>query len=185
MEAGRGAERPEESLPPPLRHSRYWAVAALLLLLTSLWLPWWVVWYEDDVGFRYASTGVRVFDPETPETTAWAPHVTGALAAVVTLWLFLRIAGRSHAYEPAVWTRDLRLQAGGIVLALASTLLWPDEVDVFWGGRTFRMEGLEFTEAAAPGLGWWLALLAAVALGAAWGTARRRGRPPERSSDPP
>lgn len=139
--------------------------------------------YEDAAGTQYDGVEAAPFRPEPPATSSWAPHLTGAIVAATTLWLFARIAGRSHAYEPHLWRRDLCLQAAAVAIAWASTMLWPDQVPSFWGGRTLQAEGANFTETAMPGLGWWLALLSALLLGVAWWTARGAGD--DRSNDTP
>lgn len=152
------------------------AVAAFLLALTALWLPWWRVSWDD--GATVVRDGVSAFRPEPPLTTAWGPWLTGALAAAAALLLFVRLAAGSRVQEPASWRRDLAVAAGLLLLAAASCLLWPRAVPSFWGGRTYALgnaTGPPTTETAMPGLGWWLALLAAALSALASWSARRAG----------
>jgi cytochrome bd-type quinol oxidase subunit 2 len=142
-----------------LRPDRALAVAAFLLAATALLLPWWQVTLDDGTFVdRYT---FRAFQPVEPWTTAWAPWLTGLLAAAAIALLFLRLAANSHEHEPASWRRDLSLATGLLAAAVASCLLWPNIVPSFWGGRTYTVAtGPPTTETAMPGLGWWLALVA-------------------------
>jgi hypothetical protein len=151
------------------------AVAAFLLALTALWLPWWRVSWDD--GATVLRDGVSAFRPEPPLTTSWGPWLTGVLAAAAALLLFVRLAAGSRTQEPASWRRDLAVAAALLGAAALSCLLWPEGVPSFWGGRTYsagNATGPSTTEAAMPGLGWWLAILAAACAGLAAWTARRR-----------
>ncbi len=158
------AEPPHGNAP-----SRVLAVVAFILVVTSLWLPWWRVTYEDSGGRPYDTQDVGVFGGEHLLAHSWARWVTAALAVGATLLLFVRIAGRSWTYEPGIWRRDLGVAALLCGLALASCLLWPSQVPSFWGGRTFALDNATgtFSEFAMPGLGWWVALLAALLAGLA------------------
>jgi hypothetical protein len=147
------------------------AVAAFLLTLTALWLPWWRVSWDD--GATMVRDDVAAFRPEPPLTTAWGPWLTGIVAVAAALLLFVRLAAGSRTHEPASWRRDLAVASALLVAALLSCLLWPSAaMPSFWGGRTYvdaNATGPSTTETAMPGLGWWLALLAAILLGiAAW-----------------
>lgn len=152
--------------------ARRLGLAAFLLAITSLFLPWWGVTHETDVWTGAES--VAPFRPEPPLTTPWGPWATGLLVVVAALLLFLRLAGRSDHYEPAVWRRDLRVCAGLVLAACASALLWPADVPSFWGGRTYQVDNVTtvVTEVAAPGLGWWVAAVAGILLLVAWRVAR-------------
>lgn len=156
------------------RTDRNLAFAALLLVATSFWLPWWVVRLEDGAGTT--TSAFRLFRPYDPVTTAWAPHVAGALLVVVALALFVRLAGRSWYHEPAAWLRSLQGATVALGAALVSLVFWPASIPHAFGRRTLRdnqtMEVVA-TETALPGLGWWLTLAAAVCLGVAWWWARR------------
>jgi len=147
------------------------AVTAWLFILTSLWLPWWLVRYSDSAGNRYDQLGVWLWRPLAEVTTSWGPWLTGMLAALVALWLFVRVAARSWYHEPAIWARDLWLLAVGAGAALASALLWPDtdNFKAFWGGTTYSnaTTGTWFTETVLPGLGWWCTAVAFLCLVAA------------------
>ncbi len=150
------------------------AVAAFLLALTALWLPWWRVAWDD--GATVLRDDVSAFRPEPPLTTEWGPWLTGVLAAGAVLLLFVRLAAGSRTHEPPAWRRDLAVSAGLLAAAALSCLLWPQEVPSFWGGRTYALQdgtGPATTETAMPGLGWWLALLAAALAGLASWSARR------------
>jgi hypothetical protein len=147
-----------------MRADRAWALLAFLLVATALLLPWWRLTYEaDGVVSVY---DFRAFRPQEPATTSWGPWLTGLLAGAAAAVLFVRLAANSHEHEPASWRRDLRVAAGLVAAALASCLLWPADVPWFWGGRTYSdpaIEGPATTEAAMPGLGWWVALAALLA----------------------
>lgn len=159
----------------PLNPDKKLAVAAFLLALTALWLPWWRVAWDD--GSTVLRDGVSAFRPEPPLTTEWGPWLTGALAAAAALLLFVRLAAGSRVHEPAAWRRDLAVAAGLLAAAAASCLLWPAGVPSFWGGRTYSLAnatGPATTETAMPALGWWLAVLAAVLAGLASWSARRQ-----------
>lgn len=156
-----------------MRSDRALALAAFLLAVTALLLPWWRLTVDD--GTFVTTLDVRAFRPEPPATTTWAPWLTGGLAAAAALLLFVRLAANSHVHEPASWRRDLAVAAGLLVTAAASCLLWPAAVPSFWGGRTYTDPGTGVTnvETAIPGLGWWLALLAAALVALASWKARR------------
>lgn len=170
-------ERPDEDAPDALRRSRAWAVAALLLLLTAAWLPWWTITISDGQFESGTSQGLwGQGDTGGEASMAWV-WVTSGLVALVAAWSFVRIAGRSWLYEPDVWRRDLAIQTVLVVLALASSWLWPERVP-FWGGRTYtNATGVAAEASFSAGLGWVLALLAAVAFGIAWQQARSAGSP--------
>ncbi|HEX2066429.1 MAG TPA: hypothetical protein VHI93_06405 [Candidatus Thermoplasmatota archaeon] len=161
----------------PLRRASLAAGAAFLLLATSLLLPWWVV-SNRVAGSKTPLAAVFPLGSSQGIVHPWAQWLTAALVAVAILLLFLRVASRAWAHEPAVWRRDLAIAAAAILLALASGMLWPDGDAQggmpFWGGRTFLLDnatGEELAIVANPGLGWWLAAVAAalVAL-AGWGS---------------
>lgn len=156
--------------------SRPLAAAAFLLAATALLLPWWAL--ELDDGQVRQRDAVRPFRPEPPLTTEWGPWLSGLLAAAAVLVLFVRLAAASHLHEPDRWRRDLAVAAAFLGAAAAAALLWPAGVPWFWGGRTHHDPdtGLSVTESAAPLLGWWLALVAAVLALLAWTAARREGR---------
>lgn len=157
-------DRPLEGAPDHLRRSRSLAVAAFLLLLTSVWLPWWLVRYEGQ-GVRYDQAAVGLFSPQAPLSTQ-VPYLTAALVIAVAAWVFVRVAGRSIIYEPPAWSRDLWIQSGVLGAALVSCLFWPDQVPAFWGGRTYELANATgaFSELAMPALGFWCAFLAFVLL---------------------
>lgn len=166
----------EDSQGAVPRTGRRLAFAAFLLTVTSMLLPWWRVTWASVGGTVLEE--VRLFRPVEPLTTSWGPWLTGGLVVAVALLLFLRLAARSERHEPPTWRRDLLVAAGLLGAALLSCLLWPSGIPAFWGGRTLQNEtitdGANATvEAAMPGLGWWLALLAALLLALAW----RRARP--------
>jgi hypothetical protein len=154
-----------------LRSDRAFALAAFLLAVTALLLPWWLVTLDDGT-VAPERLAFRAFQPHEPWTTSWGPWLTGLLAAGAALLLFVRLAGNSHVHEPDSWRRDLAVAAALLFAAAASCLLWPDIVPSFWGGRTYHYEnvtGPSTTETAMPGLGWWLALLASALAGlASW-----------------
>jgi hypothetical protein len=141
------------------RADRTLAFLAFLLAVTALWLPWWrVSWDDGSVELRQ---DVAAFRPEEPLTTSWAPWLTGLLCAAAAVLLFVRVAANSHLHEPTSWRRDLGVSAGLLLIAVASCLLWPSATPSFWGGRTYTDGGVSVTETAIPGLGWWVAVVAA------------------------
>jgi hypothetical protein len=154
-----------------MRPDRALAIAAFLAAVTALWLPWWGVAIDD--GTTEGRDDVRAFRPEPPLTTAFGPWLTGLLAAAAVVLLFVRVAGDSHAHEPASWRRDLLVAAGLLAAAALSCLLWPADVPSFWGGRTYDAGGVRNVETALPGLGWWLAWAAALLSAGAWWKARK------------
>lgn len=154
-----------------MRSDRALAIAAFLLVVTALWLPWWSRSLDD--GTTEGRDDVRAFRPQPPLTTSFGPWLTGGLAAAAALLLAVRVAGDSHEHEPASWRRDLLVAAGLVAAAALSCLLWPADVPSFWGGRTYDAGGVEVVETAMPGLGWWVAWVAALLALAAWWQARK------------
>ncbi len=162
-------DRPVEQAPDHLRRSRTTSAIALVLLLTSAWLPWWLVRYESQ-GVRYEQVAVGLFSPQAPVSTN-VPYLTALLVLGVAMWVFIRVAGRSIVYEPEAWSRDLWIQTGLVAAALVSCLFWPDQVPAFWGGRTYALVNASgsFSETALPGLGFWCAVVGFLLLfAAAW-----------------
>ncbi len=157
-------DRPVEEASDDLRRSRTISVVAVLMLITSAWLPWWLVRYASE-GVRYEQVAVMLFSPQPPASTS-IPYLTGVLVVLVAVWVFVRVAGRSIVYEPASWTRDLWIQCGLLGAALVSCLFWPDQIPSFWGGRTYGLVNAtgSFTETAMPGLGFWCAVVAFILL---------------------
>lgn len=174
-ETGRGAGTRAHASDEP-GPDRNLAAAAFLLLVTSLWLPWWVVTYRDDAGRSYDAIKVHLFEDAAPAVFPVATIVTGVVVAATVVLLFVRLAARSWYHEPKSWRRDLLVSAWLTAAALASGLFWPDQVPHFWGGRTFQLADApgSFTETALPGLGWWCGLVALLALVAARVIAVRR-----------
>jgi peptidoglycan/LPS O-acetylase OafA/YrhL len=151
------------------------AALAFVLTVTALLLPWWR--YTVDDGTFTTRFDFHAFRPDPPATTTWAPWATGVLAAIAALLLFVRVAGNSHQHEPASWRRDLVVSTALLAVALASCLFWPGPtVPWFWGGRTTTDPGTGVSniEAAMPGLGWWVAVVALVLAAFASWNARRQ-----------
>lgn len=151
-------------------------MAALLFVVTSLWLPWWRITLTVEGAEGGLVTDTHLWNGSAPEANGWATIVTGILVVAALLVLFVRLAARSFRMEPPAWRRDLTAVVFILVLALASTLLWPAEFPSFWGGRTTVYEDGSFpptTETAMPALGWWMAVLA----GACAAVARWMARP--------
>lgn len=150
-----------------LAASRRLALPAFLLAVTSMLLSWWrVTWSSGGAAVR---DDVRLFRPEPPLTTEWAPWLTGGFVVAAAVLLFVRLAARSERHEPHAWRRDLAVAAVLLAGALLSCLLWPADVPSFWGGRTYAVENVttEVTESTMPGLGWWIATVALALLAAA------------------
>ncbi|MGB0652946.1 MAG: hypothetical protein ACPGQL_07075 [Thermoplasmatota archaeon] len=141
------------------------AVLALLLLLTSFWLPWWVVTVDQD-GDVLDREGHHLFRDGAPVADHSYAIATGVVVAAAAAVLFVRVAADSRHHEPPKWRRDLWLAAALTLVAAASTSLWPTDVPRFWHQYTVA-GGQQVT--ALPGIGWWLAVVSAGLLaGAAW-----------------
>jgi hypothetical protein len=161
-----------------LRRAGLAAGGAFLLLATALLLPWWVV-SARVLGSTTQAAAVYPLGSSQDLVFRWAQLATAALAGLAIVLLFVRVASRAWVHEPRVWRRDLAIAAALVVLALASGMLWPrpDTTDGlgFWGGRTYLLDNATGTQeevVATPGLGWWLAAVAAVLLAAAWWASR-------------
>ncbi len=159
------------------------AFAALLLVITTFWLPFWVVRLQDEGGVT--TSAFKLFAPFAPVTTSWAPVASGVLLVLVGLALVVRLAARSWYHEPAAWRATL---AGSAVASLLSVLLllaWPNSVPSAWGRRSLQdADGTVIaTETTMPGLAWYLALVAAVLLGGAWWLTRPEANVASDTSD--
>jgi hypothetical protein len=156
-----------------LRRAGFAAGAAFLLLATALLLPWWVV-SNRTAETRTVLESVYPLGGDNGIVHHWAQVTTAVLLGVAIVLLFVRVASRGWAHEPRAWRRDLALAALFVLLALASGMLWPNELP-FWGGRTFLLDnttGEELAIVANPGLGWWLAAAGGLVLGASWWASR-------------
>lgn len=157
-----------------LQRSRLPAIAAFLLAITALLMPWWGVSYDD--GTTVDRTSVHAFHAIPGLTTAWGPLLSGILAAIAVLVLLVRLAAHSQKHEPDRWRRDLWVATGLLATAALVCFLWPSGVPSFWGGRTYSLENSTspaVVETAMPMIGWWLCLLA----GALTALAARMSRP--------
>lgn len=131
-----------------------WATAGLLLLATSLLLPWWEVAYTGVNGTPYGADRARLYSAPKDLVQPWANFGTGLLLVGALVVLFLRLAGREWRYSMPAWRKALSLGVVLSALAFVSALAWPKAVPWFWGGRTYAAEGL--TETARPMWGWWV-----------------------------
>lgn len=137
---------------------------AFVVLATAFVLPWWTV--TNTLAGVSTSQAVRFGDADV----AWpaATWVTAALLFAALPILFVRLAARSWIHEVDKWRRDLGIAAASAGAALASSWAWPRE-GLFWGSRTYPMEGGDALQVAqAPGAGWWLAVCATLVLALAW-----------------
>lgn len=162
--------------PARLRRSGLAGAAAFLLLATSLLLPWWVVSNRTD-GLGTPLAAIYPLGGDHGVVHHWAQVATAVLVGAAIALLFVRVASRAWAHEPPAWRRDLAISASLVAAALASGTLWPLEFP-FWGGRTYLLDnatGAELAVAANPGLGWWLAAAAGLALAAARWASRPEG----------
>lgn len=172
-------EPSELEVPVALRRSKTAAWAAFLAAVTSLLMPWWLI-RGVQAGTVFDEVQIGVFSPDAAYSHAWLPYATGGLVLLAAGWMFVRIAGRSHLYEPDVWRRDLWIQAGIIAAALLSTQFWPQgEVGAFFETARFADNGTftgteQFERVAMAGLGFWSAALSLLCLLAAGLLARRR-----------
>jgi hypothetical protein len=160
-----------------LRRAGFAAGAAFLLLTTALLLPWWVVSNRDPGGTTVLAS-VHPLGGDQGIVHHWAQLTTTALVGAAIVLLFIRVASRAWAHEPQTWRRDLAIAALLVLLALASGMLWPNEIP-FWGGRRYLLDnatGAELTIVANPGLGWWLAAVAGTVVAAAWWASRAEKR---------
>jgi hypothetical protein len=140
--------------------ARGFAFAAWLLVLMSMWMPWWQARYSDANHIVYDRIGASLWQPTAELSNTWGPWVTGVLVVWLALWLFVRIAARSYHYEPKIWHRDLWLTALLAGIALATTALWPDGVNFerMWSTTIYGnpVPGNEwFEERTQAGVGWW------------------------------
>ncbi len=152
------------------RRSRALATGAFLLLVTALWLDWWVVRATSTVTVEW---GYRLFKGGEG-AHRWAALSTGLLVAAVSLWLFIRVAGNSVEHEPAAWRRDLVGQT--VASAVAATSLWwfPTDLPVWqrWTESLNDTTSSDLVVRTLPGLGWWCVVLATLLLGVAMFMAR-------------
>jgi hypothetical protein len=160
---------------PALRLRRAGAAggAAFLLLATSLLLPWWVV-SNRAPGSATVLAAVYPLGSGQGIVHPWAQVSTGAVVGAPIVLLFVRVASRAWAHEPAAWRRDIAIAALLVLAALASGMLWPTEIP-FWGVRTYVLDngtGAQLDIIGNPGLGWWLAAVACSVLAAAWWASR-------------
>jgi hypothetical protein len=166
---------PAEPPEPPLRVRRagFAAGAAFLLLATGLLLPWWVV-SNRTAAAATPLAAVAPFDWGQAIARHLSQLATIVAVALALLLLFVRVASRAWAHEPRVWRRDVGIAALLTFAALLSGLAWPADFP-FWGGRTYLLDNAtdeRLTIVANPGLGWWLAALAFLALAWAWWASR-------------
>jgi Zn-dependent protease len=132
----------------------------MLLLLTSLWLVWW------------SATNVSTDSTFTVEFGLWggAPPdirtevnwLTTALVAAPIPLLFLRVAAKSLVHEPRSWRRDVTISLVLVAVGLVSCWAWPIEVP-FWGTYHYPGDPPQAIT-GTPGVGWLLALVAALLL---------------------
>jgi hypothetical protein len=150
-----------------------WAArAAFFLLATSLLLPWWTATNPLSEG-TIASETLWSRGPEVVAAWTW---VTLALAAPAVVLLFVRVAAASWRHEPRSWRRDLAVCLGLCAGALASAWRWPRDLP-FWGTLDFTLEGMRFVLVGRPGLGWWLAAIAAALVAVELLLSRRAATP--------
>lgn len=162
--AALGVDEPHEPEGTPrMRTANRLAVAAFFLVATSLLLPWWAL--------QASQAGVdgELVDP----VGLWGPNAevakpsmvwltVGALGGALLL-LFVRVAAASWRHEPATFRRDVAFAALLLLLACASTWLWPVEFP-FWGTRAYtdNVTGDPTIVIGSPALGWWLVAVAAL-----------------------
>lgn len=144
------------------RVGRGFATAALILLLTSLWLPWYLVRNVGPSGEVYEQLTAALFRPGAIAEPV-PVHLSGALIVAATVLLFVRVAGQSWKHEPRLWVRDLRNAAALAAAALALAFAWPEAFPSFWGTLHYDTDAGDATVRTLPGLGWWCALAAAIA----------------------
>jgi hypothetical protein len=155
--------------PRRLRRSAAIAGVALFLLVSALLLPWYVTRSSDGVTSGDYAPPVGLFHGGEGVARGDVVLATAGLAILPIPLLFLRIAGRSHAYEPRVWRRDVAIALSLVAAALASLWAWPTEIPL-WGAREFAgtQAGVDVRVTANPGLGWWVELGAGLLLVWAW-----------------
>ena len=150
------------------RGPRVLAPLAFLLLVTSVWLPWWGV-RNEVAGEGRTAVAVRLFQ-DHPEVVHGLTLTSGVLVAAGVLLLFVRTAGKSWHYEPRSYRRDLFVAFGLVAAGLLLTVYWP-EAHGFWSTRAYEVEAdngtLVYYEKALPLGGWWIAAVGAVCVGAA------------------
>jgi hypothetical protein len=152
------------------RRARNWAAAALLVLLTSAWLPWWLVRYATSGTAATTTYSSRLFGADPGVASAMYALSSGVLLATAVLWLLVRLAGRSFVYEPVIWQRDLLIQQALVAAAMGVVFAWPLAGFRFWAERQYGLNDTAavLTETTLPGLGFWLALVGVVLLQVSW-----------------
>jgi len=156
----RSAESPEAAPGP--RRAVWLASTAILLAVTALFMPFWTLSDSVDGGPWNLDSAVL---PRAPDALAVRPSIVyagDACLAAGALLLALRVAGRSNAYEPATWRRDLVVASCLFVACLA--LWWLAPRDPFWGHVTLYAGNATQGRAdvqTQPGLAWWTVLACA------------------------
>lgn len=168
------APEPGELPDVPLRHRRSapLAIAGLLLLVTSLLLPWWTIRYGYAAGQLSLTDSARPFVLDNGMTIRWTTVATGLIAAAACVLLFLRIAGKEWRYNERTWRLTLTVAVLLTAAAFVSALAWPKEIPAFWGSRSYvpqnvTVPGGMVVATARPGLGWWIAGVALLCIAAA------------------
>ena len=145
-----------------------------MLWLVAIFLPWWS---NSNEAFFMADAHFGLWDhPENDlDVQRRGIWLTDAFALLPIPFLFVRLAARSFVHEPPKWRRDVAIAAVLMLLALASTALWPVGLP-FWGSAQFPASaGIPAQELSArPGFGWFLGLLCVLLLALAWWLARPR-----------
>lgn len=142
------------------------AVAAFLALLSSLWLPWYLVHNVAPDGTVFETLDAGLFRPAAVAEPLLV-HAAGVLVVAAALLLFVRVAGQSWRHEPHLWRRDLRNATALVAGALVLAVFWPDAYPSFWGTLHYTTDAGDATVRTLPGLGWWLGVLALVLSGGA------------------
>ena len=158
------------------RASRRLSLAAFILLVSSLVLPWWTIDYRGPDGRSYTEDNVYALRPH--EAARDVPvAASGGLTVAAGLLLMFRRAAQSWHHEPPSWRRDLWVCAAMLGAGTALAVGWPASDVAFWDAQDYEVDGLGYSLVAGPGVGWYLAALAAGLLAtAAWTTRATRTR---------
>ena len=160
---------------PRLRTANRLAVAAFFLAATALLLPWWTLTAELGGVSGELAPPVGLWGPDAQLVKTDMVWLTVALLAAALILLFVRVAAASWRHESAAFRRDSAIATLLLAAACASAWFWPVEFP-FWAMRTYtdNVTGDPTLVIGTPGLGWWLAAVAAAFCASGWFVSRRQ-----------
>lgn len=146
------------------------AVAAVVAAV-AMFTAWWTVSFEGNNAS--GSESAKPFDDGGDGDNGLIDPGEAVLAGVLVLFGILGLAGAAvlmilyhiEAFRPSVLFTPWVAVGAAILLLLAAILAlatWPDDNTEFWDSASGGGGGFSFTATTAAGLGWYLALTAAV-----------------------